>query len=144
MVFTETSGLSAIATVWDVGRRSGVMGHCRTASSATGSTRRPGVTDISGRHPGRGGKLPNVAANGQAACMTENLASVNPWVVRRREVGGTAQALRAQTPSNSYLSGEVIRKHSRRIISFGVGLGGEEGSKRDVEVNSTGRTERGI
>jgi pyridoxamine 5'-phosphate oxidase family protein len=91
-----------------------------------------GVIDIGGRNLGATRKFGNVAANGQVAFVVDDIASVDPWIVRCFEVRGTAEALTGQTPSNPYMSPEVIRIHPRRIISWGMGTDGSESSRRTI------------
>jgi pyridoxamine 5'-phosphate oxidase family protein len=91
-----------------------------------------GVILIRGRDLGNSRKFRNIAANGKAAFVVDDLASVNPWTPRCFEVRGTAEALTGQDPPNSYLSPEVIRIHPRRIISWGMGADGQESSRRTV------------
>ena len=91
-----------------------------------------GVILIRGRDLGNSRKFRNIAANGKAAFVVDDLASVNPWTPRCFEVRGTAEALTGQDPPNSYLSPEVIRIHPRRIISWGMGQDGQESSRRTV------------
>jgi pyridoxamine 5'-phosphate oxidase family protein len=90
------------------------------------------VIDIGGRDMGNSRKFRNVAANGQVAFVVDDIASVSPWVVRCLEIRGTAEALTGQTPSSSYMSPELIRIRPRRIISWGLGEGGDESSRRTV------------
>ena len=70
-----------------------------------------GVILIRGRDLGNTRKFRNIAANGKAAFVVDDIASVNPWIVRCFEVRGTAEALTGQQPPNSYMSPEVIRLH---------------------------------
>jgi pyridoxamine 5'-phosphate oxidase family protein len=91
-----------------------------------------GVILIRGRDLGNTRKFHNIAANGKAAFVVDDLASVNPWTPRCFEVRGTAEALTGQQPPNSYMSPEVIRLHPRRIISWGMGPDGKESSRRTV------------
>ncbi len=79
-----------------------------------------GTVDISGWAMGETAKFRNVAANGHAALVVDDLASRDPWTVRGVEIRGWAEALRDQEPATSHLSGEVIRIHPRRVISWGV------------------------
>lgn len=92
-----------------------------------------GVIDIDGRDLGNTRKFHNVAGNGQVAFVVDDIASVNPWVVRCFEVRGTAEALTGQTPTNSYMSPEIIRIHPRRIISWGMGPDGSQSSRRTID-----------
>jgi len=92
-----------------------------------------GVIEIGGRDLGNTRKFHNVAGNGQVAFVVDDIASVNPWVVRCFEVRGTAEALTGQTPTNSYMSPEIIRIHPRRIISWGMGPDGSQSSRRTID-----------
>ncbi len=49
-----------------------------------------GVIDIGGLNLGETRKFRNVAANDQVAFVVDDIASVDPWVVRCFEVRGTA------------------------------------------------------
>lgn len=91
-----------------------------------------GVINIHGRDLGNTKKFHNVAANGQVAFVVDDIASVNPWVVRCFEVRGTAEALTGEPSPNSYMSPEVIRIRPRRIISWGLGADGQQSSRRSV------------
>ena len=90
------------------------------------------VIDIGGRDMGNSRKFANVAANGEVAFVVDDIASVDPWVVRCLEIRGTAEALTGQTPRGGYMSPEIIRIHPRRIISWGMGQDGSESSRRSV------------
>ena len=90
------------------------------------------VINIRGRDLGNTRKFRNIAANGKAAFVVDDLVSVRPWTVRCFEVRGTAEALTGQDPPNAYMSPEVIRIHPRRIISWGMGPDYTEGSSRTV------------
>lgn len=91
-----------------------------------------GVINIGGRNLGATRKFRNVAANGEVAFVVDDIASVDPWVVRCIEVRGTAEALTGQIPASPYLSPEVIKIHPRRIISWGLGQDGSENSRRTI------------
>jgi pyridoxamine 5'-phosphate oxidase family protein len=80
-----------------------------------------GSVDIGGAALGQSKKFRNVAATGQAAFVIDDIASVDPWVVRGVEVRGTAEALTGQEPPMRGFSNEIIRIHPRRIISWGLG-----------------------
>lgn len=77
-----------------------------------------GTIDISGFNNSASRKYRNVADNGRAAFVVDDLASVDPWRVRCLEVRGRAEAV-----------GDLIRLHPRRIISFGI-------DQPDVEPHS--------
>jgi pyridoxamine 5'-phosphate oxidase family protein len=91
-----------------------------------------GVINIGGRDLGNSRKFRNVAANGQVAFVVDDIASVDPWVVRCFEVRGVAEAMTGQTPASPYLSEELIRIHPKRIISWGMGADGSESSRRTI------------
>jgi pyridoxamine 5'-phosphate oxidase family protein len=91
-----------------------------------------GVINIFGRAMGQSRKFHNVAANGQVAFVVDDIVSADPWVVRCLEIRGAAEALTGQNPANPAMGGEVIRIHPRRIISWGLGRDGDQGSKRTI------------
>src|SRR5262245_7352957 len=62
-----------------------------------------GVINIGGRNLGATRKFHNVAANGEVAFVVDDIASVDPWVVRCIEVRGSAEALTGQIPASPYL-----------------------------------------
>jgi pyridoxamine 5'-phosphate oxidase family protein len=69
--------------------------------------------DINGFNLARSRKFRNIADNGRAAFVVDDLVSVHPWRVRCLEIGGVAEALSTE-------DGPLIRLHPRRIISFGI------------------------
>jgi pyridoxamine 5'-phosphate oxidase family protein len=68
-----------------------------------------GTIDIGGFDNTASRKYRNVADNGRAAFVVDDLASVDPWRVRCLEVRGRAETV-----------GDLIRLHPKRIISFGI------------------------
>src|SRR5215470_1614115 len=87
-----------------------------------------GVINIGGRNLGETRKFRNVAANAAVAFVVDDIASVDPWVVRCLEIRGTAEALTDQEPLGPFMSREIIRIHPRRVISWGMGADGSESS----------------
>jgi pyridoxamine 5'-phosphate oxidase family protein len=79
-----------------------------------------GTIDIGGRAMGATRKFANVQANGVAALVVDDLASRDPWTVRGVEIRGSAEALSGTEPTSAYGSGEIIRIHPSRIISWGL------------------------
>jgi len=85
-----------------------------------------GTIDIAGHGMARSRKFRNVAANGQAAFVVDDLASVQPWRPRCVEIRGHAEAITEPTDSAwgtgapPGFDGAIIRIHPRRIISFGI------------------------
>lgn len=69
--------------------------------------------DIHGYRMDKSRKFANIADNGRAAFVVDDLVSVQPWRVRCLEIRGVAEALTTE-------SGPVIRVHPQRIISFGI------------------------
>jgi pyridoxamine 5'-phosphate oxidase family protein len=69
--------------------------------------------EIGGYELEKSQKYRNIADNGRAAFVVDDLASVTPWRVRCIEIRGVAEAL--ATPD-----GPRIRLHPKRIISFGI------------------------
>lgn len=90
-----------------------------------------GTVDIGGLGMGKTKKFRNVQASGKAALVVDDIASVDPWVVRGVEIRGDAEALTDQDPYRRGFSGELIRIHPRRIISWGLD-GERERNARDV------------
>jgi pyridoxamine 5'-phosphate oxidase family protein len=80
-----------------------------------------GTIDIGGRDMAASQKFRNVAANGRAAFVVDDLVSVDPWRVRCLEIRGHAEALTEAADSASRIPGAIIRIHPERIISFGIG-----------------------
>lgn len=91
-----------------------------------------GTIDIGGRDMAASRKYRNVAANGSAAFVVDDIASVRPWVVRCLEIRGRAEAIESPAGSRANVGGPIIRLHPRRIISFGVDPGNPAAGKRDV------------
>jgi pyridoxamine 5'-phosphate oxidase family protein len=79
-----------------------------------------GTIDIGGHGMGASRKFRNVEANGRAAFVVDDIASLNPWRVRGVEFRGWAEALRDQPPLRPGFSPERIRLHPRRVLSWGL------------------------
>jgi len=88
-----------------------------------------GTIDIFGFNLDKSKKYRNVKANPKVAFVVDDLASVDPWVVRGVEIRGIAEALEGVGPQ---MSQHVIRVHPKRIISWGVDPGSLRMSARDV------------
>ncbi|TDV55943.1 PPOX class F420-dependent oxidoreductase [Actinophytocola oryzae] len=87
-----------------------------------------GTIDIAGHGMARSRKFRNVAENGRAAFVVDDLASIQPWRPRCVEIRGTAEAIAAPIDSawasaigQLGFDGAIIRIHPKRIISFGIG-----------------------
>jgi pyridoxamine 5'-phosphate oxidase family protein len=80
-----------------------------------------GTIDIGGRAMGATRKFRNVAENGAAALVVDDLVSRDPWTVRGVEIRGHAEALVEQETASTYTSPEIIRIRPDRVISWGLG-----------------------
>jgi len=76
--------------------------------------------DIGGRDMAASRKYRNVAANGRVAFVVDDLASLQPWVVRCLEIRGVAEAIEQPSDSAVRFGGPIIRIHPRRVISWGI------------------------
>lgn len=95
-----------------------------------------GTIDIGGFNMAASQKYRNVAANGRAAIVVDDVPSTDPWRVRCLEIRGTAQTVPATEQA-----GPLIRITPRRIIAFGITDTGQEPhemtvNKRDVPATS--------
>jgi pyridoxamine 5'-phosphate oxidase family protein len=79
-----------------------------------------GTIDIGGFNMASSRKFRNVADNGRAAFVVDDIASIDPWRVRCLEIRGDAEAITAAADSASGFDGPIIRVRPRRIISFGI------------------------
>jgi len=71
--------------------------------------------DIGGHELEQSKKFRDVAREGRAAIVVDDLESTDPWRPRAIEVRGRAEAISLPTP--------LIRIHPERIISWGLGQG---------------------
>jgi pyridoxamine 5'-phosphate oxidase family protein len=78
--------------------------------------------DIGGRAMATTQKFRNVAANGKASFVIDDMVSRRPWRVRGIEIRGLAEALVDQPvpPELEFLSPELIRIHPRRLFTWGL------------------------
>src|SRR6266446_4091379 len=76
-----------------------------------------GTVDIFGYNLGASRKFRNLRTNAHVALVVDDIASVDPWVVRGIEIRGVAQALDGVGTPGAALSRQVIRIHPRRIIA---------------------------
>ena len=113
MVFTESEiaylgsrRLGRLATVQD----SGVLQVSPVGFSYNSAME---TIDISGFDLVKSQKFRNIARNGRAAFVVDDLVSVQPWRVRCLEIRGVAEAIDdADAP--------MIRLRPHRIIAFGI------------------------
>ena len=72
-----------------------------------------GTIDIHGFRLAQSRKYRNVADNGRAAFVVDDIVSVEPWRVRCLEIRAVAEAIE--------IDGQpLIRLHPRRVIAFGL------------------------
>jgi pyridoxamine 5'-phosphate oxidase family protein len=79
-----------------------------------------GTIDIGGFNMAASRKFRNVAENGRAAFVVDDIASIDPWRVRCLEIRGDAEAITAPADTEGGATGPIIRVRPRRIISFGI------------------------
>jgi len=79
-----------------------------------------GTIDIGGHNMGASRKFRNLAVNPHVAFVVDDIVSTQPWQVRFVEIRGTAEALDGQAARVAGFSGEIIRVHPTRIISYNV------------------------
>lgn len=91
-----------------------------------------GTIDIGGRALGQSRKYRNVLTNPRVSLIVDDIVSMRPWQVRAIEIRGSAEALKDQPPPMPYFSGEVIRIHPARIITWGIEPGEAELQARTV------------
>ena len=82
--------------------------------------------DIHGYRLSTSRKFRNIADNGRAAFVIDDVPSVDPWRVRCLEIRGHAQAITSTGQTQAGLDGALIRIHPTRIISFGIDIPDQE------------------
>jgi pyridoxamine 5'-phosphate oxidase family protein len=113
MVFTQTE-LDYLASQ-RLGRLATVQPNGTLQVSPVGFSYNPttATIDIHGYNLDKSRKFRNIADNGHAAFVVDDLVSVQPWRVRCLEIRGVAEALTSE-------HAPLIRIHPKRIISFGI------------------------
>jgi pyridoxamine 5'-phosphate oxidase family protein len=76
--------------------------------------------DIGGHNLGASRKFKNVQLNPHVAIVIDDQPSVQPWRVRGVEIRGRAEAITGSEPAVAHFSGELIRIHPERILSWGI------------------------
>lgn len=79
-----------------------------------------GTVTIGGFDLARTRKFRNIRTNEQVAFVVDDLASVDPWLVRGVEIRGRAEALTDIEPDQPWMSRECIRIHPDRILAWGI------------------------
>lgn len=87
--------------------------------------------DVGGHGVSQSKKWRDVAENGLAAFVVDDLVSVDPWRPRGIEVRGVAElAKQGGEEFGLGFAPEVIRIHPRRIVSWGIEEDGRRQSSR--------------
>ncbi len=130
MVFTETE--VAYLASQRLGRLATVQRNGTLQVSPVGFTYNPATStiDISGFNLEKSQKFRNIAHNGRAAFVVDDLVSVHPWRVRCIEIRGVAEAIGDE-------GGPLIRLHPKRIIAFGI-------DEPDTEAHSLTMNSRNV
>lgn len=95
-----------------------------------------GTIDIGGYSMATSRKFRNVADNGRAAFVVDDIASTDPWRVRFLEIRGRAEAITEPADSASAVDGAIIRIHPTRILSLALRPGELEPEPHQVRSHS--------
>ncbi|MEU8110077.1 PPOX class F420-dependent oxidoreductase [Nonomuraea muscovyensis] len=79
-----------------------------------------GTITIGGHALGASKKFRNIQRGSTVSFVVDDLASVDPWVVRGIEIRGSAVALTDHEPPVPYFSREIITITPSKIISWGL------------------------
>jgi pyridoxamine 5'-phosphate oxidase family protein len=82
--------------------------------------------DIGGFRISASRKFRNVAADGRAAFVIDDIPSIDPLRVRCLEIRGQAEAITSTGQTQEGRDGALIRIHPERIISFGIDIPDED------------------
>ncbi len=82
--------------------------------------------DIHGFRISTSRKFRNIATNGRAAFVVDDVPSIDPLRVRCLEIRGFAEAIAAAVQTQEELDNAMIRIHPKRIISFGIVIPDQE------------------
>ncbi len=91
-----------------------------------------GTIDVGGYHMRDTQKYRNVAAGSAASIVIDEIASRDPWTVRGIEIRGRAEVLTDQKPYLKGFSGDIVRIHPQRILSWGLDADDTTMNARDV------------
>ena len=80
-----------------------------------------GTIDVGGLRMADTQKFRNVQAGSRAALVVDDMISWDPPQARGVEIRGDAEVLTGQEPYIPSFTGDIIRIHPRRIISWGLG-----------------------
>jgi pyridoxamine 5'-phosphate oxidase family protein len=102
-----------------------------------GVNRELGTIDIGGFNMSRSRKFRNVAENGRAAFVLDDVYSVDPWRVRFLEIRGRAEAIAEPADASDQMgSSAIIRLHPTRILSVGLEHGDLDVEPHEAHLRS--------
>ncbi|MCI2420478.1 PPOX class F420-dependent oxidoreductase [Saccharopolyspora sp. K220] len=79
-----------------------------------------GTIDVVGYSNATSQKWRNVERDPRVTFLVDDIASLRPWKVRGIEIRGEAKALFGVGSTVPGMSGDVIRIHPRRVLSWGI------------------------
>jgi pyridoxamine 5'-phosphate oxidase family protein len=91
-----------------------------------------GTIDIGGYRMAQTKKYRNVAAGSAASIVVDDLASVDPWRARGIEIRGRAETVTGQEPYLAGFTGDIVRIHPTRILSWGLDPEKQSVDARDI------------
>jgi pyridoxamine 5'-phosphate oxidase family protein len=91
-----------------------------------------GTIDVGGYRMRDTQKYRNVEAGSAVSIVVDEVTSTNPWTVRGIEIRGSAETLTGQEPYFTGFSGDIVRIHPTRILSWGLDTDDMTMNARDV------------
>lgn len=76
--------------------------------------------DIGGYSMASSQKFRNVRRDPRVSLVVDDIAAVDPWTVRGIEIRGRAEALLGAGSTQHGMSGDIIRIHPERVLSWGL------------------------
>ena len=92
-----------------------------------------GTIDIEGYNMARSRKFRNVADNGRAALVVDDIVSTDPWRVRFLEVRGHGETV---AEPGKDLGDAIIRLYPQRIIAMGLNPGDQNIEPHKLTIDS--------
>ena len=81
-------------------------------------------------------KFRNVAGDGRAAFVIDDVVSTDPWRVRFLEIRGRAEAISEPSDSASAMDGPIIRIHPDKVLSLALRPGEQDLEPRQVRLHT--------
>ena len=91
-----------------------------------------GTIDVGGFRMRDTQKYRNVEAGSAVSIVVDEVISMDPWTVRGIEIRGSAETLTGQEPYLKGFSGDIVRIHPKRILSWGLSSDDTTMNARDV------------